>query len=186
MSKKIPVAVVLTVLVLTGNVWAMCGKCAPGKVEVEEKKVEKKKVGAVTAKIPKLEKDQVIITGTVICTSCDLKKAKGAKSQCSIYGCNYVIKTKDVRDYKGKPIKDEIGKIFHILENDNSSDLLQKKCKGREVIIVGKLYSEERIIEIEFVKLASVKKSYTCSMCGGDFDKPGKCPKCGMKLKEIK
>jgi rubrerythrin len=25
-------------------------------------------------------------------------------------------------------------------------------------------------------------QSYTCSMCGGSFDKPGKCPMCGMSL----
>lgn len=27
-------------------------------------------------------------------------------------------------------------------------------------------------------------KSYTCPMCGGDFAKPGDCPKCGMALVE--
>ena len=32
----------------------------------------------------------------------------------------------------------------------------------------------------------SVAKAYTCSMCGGSFDKPGKCPKCGMDLIEKK
>jgi rubrerythrin len=25
-------------------------------------------------------------------------------------------------------------------------------------------------------------QGYTCTMCGGSFDKPGKCPKCGMTL----
>lgn len=29
-------------------------------------------------------------------------------------------------------------------------------------------------------------KVYTCSMCGGSFDKAGKCPKCGMDLIEKK
>jgi rubrerythrin len=29
-------------------------------------------------------------------------------------------------------------------------------------------------------------KSYTCSMCGGTYDKAGKCPKCGMDLVEKK
>jgi hypothetical protein len=30
------------------------------------------------------------------------------------------------------------------------------------------------------------RKSYTCPMDGGHFDKPGKCPKCGMDLLEEK
>ncbi|MHB8261794.1 MAG: heavy metal-binding domain-containing protein [Bacteroidia bacterium] len=29
-------------------------------------------------------------------------------------------------------------------------------------------------------------KIYTCTMCGGFFDKPGKCPKCKMDLVEKK
>lgn len=33
---------------------------------------------------------------------------------------------------------------------------------------------------------AASAKSYTCSMCGGTFDKEGKCPKCGMDLIEKK
>ena len=32
----------------------------------------------------------------------------------------------------------------------------------------------------------NASKLYTCSMCGGSFDKPGKCPKCGMDLIEKK
>ena len=32
----------------------------------------------------------------------------------------------------------------------------------------------------------STTKVYTCSMCGGSFDKAGKCPKCGMDLIEKK
>lgn len=28
------------------------------------------------------------------------------------------------------------------------------------------------------------KSTYTCSMCGGDFEKAGTCPKCGMTLVE--
>jgi hypothetical protein len=26
------------------------------------------------------------------------------------------------------------------------------------------------------------KEVWTCSMCGGSFDKPGHCPECGMDL----
>ena len=30
-----------------------------------------------------------------------------------------------------------------------------------------------------------VEKAYVCSMCDFAGDKPGKCPKCGMALKEV-
>jgi rubrerythrin len=133
---------------------------------------------------PELKEGQVEVSGIVVCTSCDLKKSEGAKSQCSTYGCNYAIKIKKAMDQEGKLVEDESGKLYHILANDNSTDLLQKKYKGKDVIIVGELYTEERVIEIEFVKLASEGKTYTCSMCGGDFDESGKCPKCGMNLIE--
>lgn len=33
---------------------------------------------------------------------------------------------------------------------------------------------------------AAKAKSYTCSMCGGNYDKAGKCSKCGMDLVEKK
>lgn len=40
----------------------------------------------------------------------------------------------------------------------------------------------------ETLKASSTEKmpAYTCAMCGGSFDKPGKCPKCGMNLVEKK
>ncbi len=161
MVKRILMAVVLAGLLLTGDVWAMCGKCAPTKVEEKEKKTKKKKVEAVTTATSKPKKGQVVVTGTVICTSCSLKKTKRAKSQCSIYSCNYAVKTKNVRSREGKLIKNEVGKLYHILANDNSAGLLQKKYKGKTVIIVGRLYPEERVIEVEFVKLAPEKKVYT-------------------------
>jgi hypothetical protein len=34
-------------------------------------------------------------------------------------------------------------------------------------------------------KAAKVEKAYVCGMCDYAGDKPGKCPKCGMNLKEV-
>ncbi len=184
-------------------VYASCGSCNVIAHEETQQKSEGKKpqVEAVTTATPFPKKNQLTITGTVICTSCDLKKLKGAKSQCSVYGCNYALKVKQViqvvYDKDGNPVmvsgkpkfqyrKDYIGKMYHILANDSSAGLLQKEYKGKDVIIVGKIYSDENIIEVDFVKLAPAKKVYTCPMCGGEFGKPGKCPKCGMDLIEKK
>mgnify|MGYP001598444102 CR=1 FL=1 len=118
-------------------------------------KVEGKKsqVDAVTSATPKPQENQVVITGTLICISCDLKEQKGAKSQCSIYGCSYSLKTKKVINPKGQLLKEQVGKLYHILANDNSSALLQKEYKGKDVTIVGKIYPDENVIEVDFVKL---------------------------------
>ncbi|HEY4800471.1 MAG TPA: heavy metal-binding domain-containing protein [Bacteroidia bacterium] len=35
-------------------------------------------------------------------------------------------------------------------------------------------------------KVPSEKATYICSKCGGDYDKPGKCPKCNINLTEKK
>lgn len=163
-------------------IFANCGKCDVG----EKVEAKKQQIDAVTAATPKPQENQLVITGTIICTSCDLKKQKGAGSQCSIYGCSYSIKTKKVINQKGQMVKEQIGKTYSILANNNSSALLQKEYKGKDVVIVGKIYPDENVLEVDFVKLAPVKKTYTCSMCGGEFDKPGKCPKCKMDLIEKK
>ena len=158
-----------------------------GKCGVSEKiESKKQQIDAVTTATPKLQENQIVITGTVICTSCDLKKQKGAKSQCSVYGCFYSVKTKKVINQKGQSIKEQVGKIYQILANAHSTALLQKEYKGKDVVIVGKIYQDENIIEVDFVKLAPVKEVYTCSMCAGEFDKPGKCPKCKMDMIEKK
>lgn len=35
-------------------------------------------------------------------------------------------------------------------------------------------------------KAPAVEKAYVCTMCDFAGDKPGKCPKCGMNLAEVK
>jgi len=142
-----------------------------------EKKAEKSKVEAVTSATPFPKSDQLTITGTVLCTSCDLKKQKGAKSQCSVYGHDHTLKVsrviqviygkdgKPVMNKKGQPSfkygKKYIGKIYHILKNDSSIGLLKDEYKGKEVIIVGKIYPDENVVEVDFVKLAPPEKKHT-------------------------
>jgi len=133
----------------------------------EEQKLETKKlikVEAVTTATPTPQENQFVITGTLICTSCELKKQKGAKSQCSVYGCSYAIKTKSVRNNRGQLVRKYLWRTFHILENDNSSALLQKGYKDKDVIIVGKIYPEEMFLKLTLSNLHLWKK-YTLVLC---------------------
>lgn len=115
----------------------------------------KSKVEPATSEVPKLQDGQALVKGAVICTACDLKKSKGAKSQCSIYGCSNSIKVKEVScSMNPCPLKDAVGKVYNILANDKSAGLLKEDYKGKDVVIVGMLYPDENVIEVEFVKLA--------------------------------
>ena len=84
-----------------------------------------------------------IIKGKVICQGCTLKKEKGAKAQCSIYGHINAIKTKD-------------GKIWTILENDKSTELINNHdYAGKDIEIKGKKFAEAQIIEVNTFKVLS-------------------------------
>jgi len=91
----------------------------------------------------KSEEKYEAIKGKVICFGCTLKKEKGAKAQCSIYGHVNAIKTKD-------------GKIWSILENDKSTELINNHdYAGKEVEIKGKKIAEAQTIEVESFKVLS-------------------------------
>jgi hypothetical protein len=91
----------------------------------------------------KTKDEYEIITGKVICQGCTLKKEKGAKAQCSIYGHINAIRTKD-------------GKIWTILENDNSTELINNHdYEGSDIEIRGKRFDEARVIEVASFKILS-------------------------------
>ena len=132
-------------------------------------------INAITGATPKTTEGEVVITGKVICVGCTLSKEKGANAQCSIYGHTSALKVEKVvfsgswrRDpnYKGKwpppdlPHPDPAykGKIFYFLPNNGSAELLKEKYHGKKVIIVGKIYPEENMVDIRFVKFAPKKK----------------------------
>jgi len=121
--------VVLSVLFFhlwIGEASAHCGMCGMG----EEDNVE-----AVTKATP------VTLKAKVICLGCSLKKEQGAKAQCSIYGHKNALKTED-------------GRVWTILENDVSKELINShEYAGKEIEIAGKIFSGTQIIEIETFKL---------------------------------
>lgn len=83
------------------------------------------------------------IQGKVICLGCTLKKEKGAKAQCSIYGHTNAIRTKD-------------GKIWSILENDKSTELINSHdYAGKSIEIKGRKIKEAQTIEVESFKVLS-------------------------------
>ena len=83
----------------------------------------------------------VTTKGTVICLGCNLKKKQDAKAQCSVYGHKNAIKAED-------------GKIWTILENDASKDLINSHdYAGKKVELVGKVFSGTQVLEIENFKI---------------------------------
>ena len=89
------------------------------------------------------------VVGTVRCTSCDLKKEKHAAAQCSIYGCQFAVKTDTVTDEKGKRVKTLEGKTYQIMLNDQSKGLTAKEQKGGRFALKAKIYADDGVIEVE-------------------------------------
>jgi hypothetical protein len=132
--------------------------------------------------VAKLEKMETI-TGKLVCISCALKKDEGAITDCKTFSCNYGLKTED-------------GKLWSVLKTAQSKKLLLEKNAGKTVEVSGKKYETAQYIEVKSFKIIEEKKEleqkpvetpekavYTCSMHPEvKSDKPGDCPKCGMKL----
>ena len=91
---------------------------------------------------------KVTAIGALRCTSCDLKAAKAAATQCSIYGCQFAFKTEKVTDENGARVKDYEGKIYHIIRNDRSKDLAHNEHKKKRYEVKGKIYDDERVLEV--------------------------------------
>lgn len=100
----------------------------------------------------KLKKKQVLMTYACPEKDCEYQKA-------SLRKCP---------EHKKELVKCEVKSFCPKCEEQvNPEDLKQKPVKPTQ--------------QIE-TKEQKEKNIYTCSMCGGEFDKPGKCPKCSMDL----
>lgn len=122
-----------------------------------------------------------VITGEIVCIPCTLQKEVKAKSDCKTYGHSYGLKTDD-------------GKLWSMLINNRSKELLSEKYTGKKVEIIGKkitkaqyidLYSFKEIPEQKAQQSSEVKVAYVCP------DHPmfesanqGVCPKCGKILEK--
>ena len=123
------------------------------------------------------------ISGEVVCLSCYLTHgAKGeSHTKCAVTCVN-----------KGLPmgILTKDGKLFVVLEDHANADAYQqlKKFAAKTVTVTGIIAKRNGITGIAVQKVAPVASSshkvqYVCPMgCIPPQDKPGNCPKCGMKL----
>ena len=100
----------------------------------------------------------VRVTGESVCLGCALKKEKGAKAQCSVFGHKHVLKvTTASADGNSLPIK---GWVLHYLETKNSQELITKPHE-KPVTISGVLYPAERVLEvIEIIKVTTPKPEH--------------------------
>jgi len=112
-----------------------------------------KHADAVTSATPKLGHNEVVITGKVICLGCHLKKEKGARAQCSLYGHTNALIIEMVFDAQGKDVKDVQGRIYQFLHNDLSDKLVKDHdFVGKIIVITGKIYPEANVLEVYFFK----------------------------------
>ncbi|MFA0783902.1 heavy metal-binding domain-containing protein [Fervidibacter sacchari] len=130
------------------------------------------------------------ISGEVVCLSCYLTHgAKGeSHTKCAVACVN-----------KGLPmgILTKDGKLFVVLEDHANADAYQqlKKFAAKTVTVRGVIATRNGISGIAVQKVSTAvssshdprpssrKVKYVCPMnCVPPQDKPGNCPKCGMKL----
>lgn len=104
---------------------------------------------AVAAEHDHSHEPALTVTGAVRCTSCDLKKAKHAHAQCSVYGCQFAFKTDTMTDQKGKRVKKLEGKTYQIMLNDQSKALAAKEQKGGRFTLQARIYADDGVIEVE-------------------------------------
>lgn len=99
-----------------------------------------------TAGLATAKSVEATVKGENICLGCTLKKEKGAGAQCSIYGHKHVLKVAGA-EAAGKDLTDMNGWVLHYLETQASESLI-KEHHGESLTIVGKVYPDERVLEV--------------------------------------
>ncbi|MDF1544445.1 MAG: hypothetical protein P1R58_05015 [bacterium] len=90
--------------------------------------------------------------GTMVCMSCDLKKAEGARSDCKAFGHSHALKTKD-------------GKYINLLANQYSADLIKgEKYHDKPVKMSGMYFANANQLDVESFEADGKKKSW-CNQC---------------------
>jgi len=99
---------------------------------------------------------EATITGQNFCLACELKE-KGAGAQCSTYGHMRAFRvTKAIVD--GKEQADMQGWVLRYMPTKNSLDLIRSH-DDETVTVTGKLYRDERVIEVSSFTVAGAPKA---------------------------
>lgn len=99
-----------------------------------------------------LKAENATFEGKLVCLGCDLKKAEGARAECSVYGHQHALKTSD-------------GKYVNLLENKYSADLLNgEKYSGKNIKIQGVYYANANQLDVESFTVVDKTMSW-CGQC---------------------
>jgi len=121
---------------------------------------------------------EATVEGRNFCLGCALKKEKGAKAQCSLFGHRHSLKVNKAVDMDGNELMEMKGWVLHYLETEKSKPLIDGH-HGQEVTIEGKVYPLERVLEVEIFeqagpipeKAAAKVEQKTCPIMGGAINK---------------
>jgi YHS domain-containing protein len=122
---------------------------------------------------------EATVEGTNFCIGCTLKKREGAIAQCKIFGHRHALRVAKAVDKNGKELPEVKGWVLHYLDTEKSQDVL-KAHHGEKLTIKGKIYPQERVLEVdsfketkqEAKKAASAEIQQTvCPIMGGKINK---------------
>lgn len=132
------------------------GLAVAWRVQAAEHPTEHPAPPAKSEKVALAKPFEATVTGSNFCLGCALKKQFEAGSQCSIYGHKHSLRvTKAVAD--GKDVPQMNGWVLHYLETDKSQDLINKR-HGENLTVTGKVYPNERVLEVASVEKDRPKK----------------------------
>lgn len=97
------------------------------------------------------------LEGKNFCVGCALRSQKGAGAQCNVLGHKHAFKVTRVVGADGKEMAGMGGWVLHYLDTDKSQELLTKH-HGEKLTIIGVIYPQERVLEVNsFDKMAPSK-----------------------------
>ncbi|MFN3551066.1 MAG: heavy metal-binding domain-containing protein [Endomicrobiia bacterium] len=142
-----------------------CPKCGQP-VDEKELKIQKEKISVV-----KVEQDEIGKKDHCVVMNKDFTVSKKTK----------VVKYGEQKYYLCCPMCEKA------ILNQPDKYITTKCTNCAEHIRINELKTKpvKTAQQIE-TKEQKEKTVYTCPMCGGEFEKPGKCPKCGMDLVPVK
>ena len=96
--------------------------------------------------------EHVKFQGKLVCLGCSLKKAEGARAECSEYGHTHALMTAD-------------GKYINFLPNRYSDALMKGgKFDNQEITVEGTYFADADVLDVEMYEVDGQKYSW-CDHC---------------------